>query len=259
MNYKEITVKNHQIMSFNKIFARITTSEEVFWPGCAMLSLGSDINIKTYNLLKSKIPNLGYSTYCCGKPSLHINDGIDFPKRKQVLNDLFKRNNIKKIYTLCPNCYGTLSKHCNVEIESAWKLIDEFFPEDKLNILKGQTYTLHDPCPITDDLGACDYVRSILNKLGVEVLEFKNNREKTICCGKKNMIMALEPEKGQKIFALRAAQAPSKNIVTYCASCVDTFKQNSFNAHHILELLWQIESNGSWVNRYKSVSTFKRG
>lgn len=259
MNYKEIPVKNHQIMSFSKVFAHSSNSKEVFWPGCAMLSLGSDINIKTYNLLKTKMPELGYSTYCCGKPSLHINKGRDFSVRKQMLNDLFLKNNIKKVYTLCPNCFGTMSDHCNVEIESAWGLIDELFPKDKLNILTGRQYAVHDPCPIIDDIGACDYIRNILNKLGAEILEFKSNRDKTICCGKKNMIMALEPEKGKKIFAQRAAQAPSKNIVSYCASCVDTFKQNSFNAHHILELLWQTKSNGSWINRYKTVNSFKRG
>ena len=75
--------------------------------------------------------------------------------------------------------------------------------------------------------------------------------------------MTLQPEKGRKLFELRAAQAPSKDIVTYCGACRDTFKQNSFNgisfnAKHILELLWQTEAPSSWVNRYKSVKSFDR-
>jgi len=94
--------------------------------------------------------------------------------------------------------------------------------------------------------------------MGVEILEFKNNRDKTICCGKKDMIMAIYPEKGKKLFDVRASQAPSKDIVTYCASCVDTFRDNSFNANHILELLWQTETKGSWLNRYKTVKVAKR-
>jgi len=255
MSYRELIIKNHQLMSFNKMFAKIQPGQDIFWPGCAILSLGSEITVKTYNLIKTKVPNLAYSTFCCGKPSKHIYGGRDFQKRIDFLLKAIKANGTKNIYTLCPNCYATLSKFSGFNVESAWSLIDEMFPKEKLNVLAGHTMAIHDPCPIVNDLEACDYVRSILNKLGVEILEFKNNRQKTICCGKKNMIMTLEPEKGKKLFEIRASQAPSKDVVSYCASCVDTFNNNSFNAHHVLELLWQTEAKGSWINRYKAIKT----
>ncbi|HAK43503.1 MAG TPA: hypothetical protein DCM59_13400 [Clostridium sp.] len=70
--------------------------------------------------------------------------------------------------------------------------------------------------------------------------------------------MTLEPEKGQQLFQIRANQAPSKEIVTYCASCVDTFRQNNFEAYHILELLWEMKTTGSWRNRYSLVKNIKR-
>ncbi|MFA9422051.1 MAG: hypothetical protein ACERLG_00620 [Sedimentibacter sp.] len=41
MNYRELIVKNHQIVSFNKTFATIQPGQDIFWPGCAILSLGS--------------------------------------------------------------------------------------------------------------------------------------------------------------------------------------------------------------------------
>lgn len=258
MNYRELIVKNHQIVSYNKIFATIQPGRDIFWPGCAILSLGSEITEKTYNLLKIKIPNLSYSTFCCGKPSKHICGGKDFLKRTEILTKIFKENGTKNIYTLCPNCFVTLSEFSKVHVQSAWSLIDDCFPEESYNILDGKSYSLHDPCPIIKDIEAADHVRSILNKMGVEILEFKNNKEKTMCCGKKNMLMTLEPEKGKKLFELRASQAPSKNIVTYCASCRDTFRQNSFNASHVLELMFQTESTSSWINRYKTVKSLQR-
>jgi len=255
---RELIVKNHQIMSFNKIFAKIQPGTEIFWPGCAILSFGSEITEKTYGLLKTKVPDLSYSTFCCGKPSLHIYDGKDFNNRISFINKALKENGTETIYTLCPNCFVTLSEYSDFKVQSAWSLIDECFPEEKYNILKGKAMSLHDPCPITKDIESVDHVRSILKKLGVEILEFKNNRDKTICCGKKNMLMTLNPEKGKKLFETRALQAPSKDIVTYCASCVDTFRNNNFNANHILELLWQTESKSSWVNRYKTVRAVQR-
>ncbi len=258
MSYRELIVKNHQTMSFNKIFAKIQPGEEIFWPGCAILSLGSEITEKTYNLLKTNMPNMSYSTFCCGKPSLHINEGKDFISKADFFRKAFKKNKTKIIYTLCPNCFVTLSEFCDIEVKSAWSLIDEFFPKEKYNILQGKKLSLHDPCPIVKDIESTEHVRSILSKMGVEILEFKNNKHKTICCGKKNMLMTLDPEKGKKLFELRSVQAPSNDIVSYCASCVDTFKQNSFNSKHILELLWQTNVNGSWVNRYKAVRTIQK-
>lgn len=258
MNYRELIVKNHQLMSYNKIFANIQPGQDIFWPGCAVLSHGREITEKTYLLLKKKIPGLVYSTYCCGKPSKHINNGKDYIKIENTLHKLFKENKVKKIYTLCPNCLVTLSEYEEINVQSAWALIDEIFPQEKHDILKGECYSIHDPCPIVHDIEAADHVRNILNKLGIEVLEFKNNKEKTICCGKKNMLMALNPEKGKKLFELRASQAPSNKIVTYCASCRDTFKQNSYDSKHILELLFETEASSSWVNRFRAVSFIKK-
>lgn len=258
MNYRELIVKNHQLMSYNKIFANIQPGQDIFWPGCAVLSLGREITEKTYQLLKKRIPGLVYSTYCCGKPSKYINDGKDYIKIEENLHKLFKDNKVKNIYTLCPNCLVTLSEYKEVNVQSVWGIIDEIFPQEKYNILKGESYSLHDPCPIVSDIKAADYVRNILKKLGVEVLEFENNKENTVCCGKKNMLMALHPEKGKKLFNVREKQAPSKKIVTYCASCRDTFKQNSYQSKHILELLFEREATSSWVNRFNAVRFIKK-
>ncbi len=258
MNYRELIVKSHQVLSFNRMFSATSSGADVFWPGCAVLSMGSEITNKTYRLLKTAIPELSYSTSCCGKPSKHINHGEDFKKIKEFLKSSFKENRIKNIYTLCPNCFVTLGEFSEVNVQSAWHIIDEYFPKDCLGILNGRKFSLHDPCPVVNDIEAAEHVRSILHKMGAEVLEFTNNKEKTVCCGKKDMLMALNPKGGKKLFDLRASQAPSKNIVTYCASCRDTFKQNSFTSYHVLELLFQIEANSSWTNRYRAVKSMKR-
>jgi len=88
----EISIKTHQILSFSSIFAELSLGANIFWPGCAILSMGEDIVMKTYELLKTQIPDLKLSTMCCGKPSLHINSGEPYERRKQILY----KNKLKK-------------------------------------------------------------------------------------------------------------------------------------------------------------------
>ena len=129
MNYKELVVKNHQRMSFNKIFAHIKPGENLFWPGCAMLSFGEELNIAAYRFLKGQIPDLSFSTYCCGNPSMHIEHGKGFVERLGTIKKTLKANGVKNIYTLCPNCYVTLAEHTDFNVQSAWFLLDEGSPE----------------------------------------------------------------------------------------------------------------------------------
>lgn len=253
MNKGKINIKTHQFFSFNKIFAILQKGENVFWPGCAILSMGENITISTYELLKEQIPDLKMGTLCCGNPSLHIDGGLPYEKKKKYINEELRKAGVKRIYTLCPNCQNTLYDNCHCEIISAWVILDKAIPKELYDFYKGRKLSLHDPCPVRAHLENPRAVRNILIKLGIDILEFENNKERTLCCGKKNMIMELDPEKGKKIFQVRANQAPSKSIVTYCASCADTFKSSGFEGIHILELLWQTETNKSWSNRFKTV------
>ncbi len=258
MNSGEISIRTHQFLSFSRAFAKLQQGENIFWPGCAILSMGEKIVMSTYELLKTQIPDLKIGTLCCGKPSLHIDGGKPYEKKKECINKALRNSGVRRIYTLCPNCQHTLSENSDCEIISAWVILEEAIPNELHGFYKGKKLSLHDPCPVRDHLENTKAARDILNKLGVDILEFENNRERTICCGKKNMIMTLEPEKGRKLFEIRAKQAPSKEIVTYCGSCVDTFRSNGFEGTHILELLWQAQCNKSWKNRHKAVKKIGR-
>ena len=86
LNKRELIVKNHQILSFSRVFAVTGQGENVFWPGCAVLSMGSELSKRTYDFLKLLIPNLTYSTACCGKPSKYILGGRIFLREGHSLN-----------------------------------------------------------------------------------------------------------------------------------------------------------------------------
>lgn len=257
MKYNKIKIRNHQILSFSNIFSYMDSGKDLFWPGCAVLSLGEVITFKTYQLLKEKHKDLVYSTFCCGKPSKFVNESFH-EKLKIIIEENLRKNGIVNIYTLCPNCFIELSKFKGVNVVSAWNDINENFPENKLNILKREIFSIHDPCPIYSDIETKKYIREILNKLGVEVLEFEKTSNTHLCCGNKDMMMELNPKKSKEIFNNLEKKMPSKKIVTYCASCKNTFTKNSVYSKHILELLFQTEAKSSWVNRIETVNAIKK-
>ncbi|MGL5122969.1 MAG: heterodisulfide reductase-related iron-sulfur binding cluster [Fusobacteriaceae bacterium] len=253
MKINEISVVIHQFLSFNKLFASTTKTSTLFWPGCSLMSLDPSIVKKTYKILKNKDKNLGISSFCCGKPSQYIKNGVNFRLRFNKITKILNNNSTKTIYTACPNCFNTLKQYTNYEIKSIWPIIEEFFPQNKINILKNKEFILHDPCAARKNDDIHISIRSILNKLGITIIEFTKNKNKSLCCGKKNMLMVLNRKIGMKILNLTSKEAISKNLVTYCVSCVESFKLINISSFYILELIFLKHSRRkfSWINRLK--------
>lgn len=253
MKIKELPVIIHQLLSFNKIFASTNRSSTLFWPGCSLMSLDPDIIKETYKILKIKDKNMGISSFCCGKPSLYVENSRNFKSRLNKVTKILNKNSTKTIYTACPNCFNTLKKYTDYEIKSIWPIIDEFFPKDKINILKNQEFILHDPCASRNNNEVHIATRNILKQLGIKILEFTNNKNNSQCCGKKNMLMVLNNKIGMKILNSTSKEAISKKIVSYCASCVDSFKIINIESFHVLELIFSKYSKkkSSWLNRFK--------
>lgn len=251
----EMIVKNHQLLSFSIFFARKKSCKNngnketaVFFPGCSLMSLGEDAVFELYEILLKKYPDMGLSGFCCGKPSKHIDGGAKFLNRLEFI----KENHRQAIYTACPNCYKTLGD-AGIEVRSIWPVIDEYFPEQKLGILGGEEMMLHDPCAARNNENDHEAVRSIMQKLGIKVVEFENSRKKTLCCGKLNMTMALDRDKGMAILEKRSAQCKTQKVASYCASCVHSFDMAGKQGMYISELMLSKKSKPSWLNRIKFV------
>ncbi|MGL5244114.1 MAG: heterodisulfide reductase-related iron-sulfur binding cluster, partial [Sarcina sp.] len=103
---KEFIVDNHQRLGFSSIFAMATEGEEAFLPGCSFMTLGENLVLETFNILKLENPNMAIATTCCAKPSKYIKGGVKFKKRFHATIELLKSKGIKKIYVACPNCYN---------------------------------------------------------------------------------------------------------------------------------------------------------
>lgn len=252
---RQMIVENHQILSFSPFFAKIKgdyVSEEelVFFPGCSLMSLGEESVMQLYDILLKSYPKMKLSGFCCGKPSKHIWGGKKFKSRIEKI----KKHHKGTIYTACPNCFKTFGDE-GFKVESIWPVVDEYFPEEKLNIYDQEQITIHDPCTARNNVKDHDAVRSIMNKMGISVVEFDNSRTKTLCCGKINMTMALNPEKGIRILEKRVSQCKTDKIASYCASCVHSFGMAGKQGFYISELLLKKKNSPSWINRINFVKT----
>lgn len=242
------SVDIHQRIAFSKYFIYTSNdSDNIFMPGCSMLSLGYANIIPLYTILKRAYPDMAIATFCCGKPSVHIKNGKDFIPRLAKLDKYLGKN----IFTSCPNCYNVL-KSQGANVISIWTIIDEFIREPDVKH-RGGSYTLHDPCTAKKMTESHNAVRSILKKCDVTIHEFDKCRDRAGCCGKINMTMVLDKERGTKILQSRLNGRKTDSIISYCASCTESFDVDAIESFHISDLLCEKKSNYSSKNRFHSV------
>jgi Fe-S oxidoreductase len=147
----------------------------------------------------------------------------------------------------------------NLEVVSIWKVLLERPPGARSGNLRLPPLVLHDPCPTRGEAEVHEAARSVLSRFGVGFEEYSANRNKTLCCGRANMLMVRDPEKGREMLLRRISQSPRRNVLTYCFSCVDAFKSAGCGAIHGLDCIFtppeKIDLNrreglaGAWRNR----------
>jgi Fe-S oxidoreductase len=268
-------VRFHQINSFSPIFsksANLKNSKVMFLPGCSLSSYSEDIVLKTYEYLKRHYKEIGITFKCCSKPTIAMGDIDKFNKYYSSLEKKIKDDNIKEIIVACPNCYNTISKNSkNIKVTSLYEIIKEFgIPNQLKGNYKGLDLAVHDSCSIRNESNIHESVRDILKELGVSVIEFKNNKENTVCCGAGGMVGVTNNELALKQMKSRVYETDCENIVCYCESCCESFLNCDKNILHILDLLFneevinqrkitQVKSKtiDKWKMRYKTVRITK--
>lgn len=248
------TIKFHQINSFSPIFSSNyinNNTKKVFLPGCSLSSYSPDIVMKTYNYLKSNIGDISLLIKCCGKPTLAMGDEKKFKDYYSKLEKIFKENEIEEVIVACANCLDTIKNNSkDIKVTSLWSVINEIkIPNELKNNYDdiNKEFSLHDPCPIRYESKIHDDVRNILNDLGVKVVEFDKNREKSECCGAGAMVRVTNPEISIKQTQKRASEAKSDTVVSYCQSCCESMLSVGKKSLHILDFIF----NEDVINKNK--------
>lgn len=83
-------------------------------------------------------------------------------------------------------------------------------------------------------------VRKLLKDNGLDIVEMKHSREKTICCGEGGCVFPVSPDLASTWTKARKNEAGTNQIITYCAGCCASLGK-SVKTDHILDILFEPE------------------
>ncbi len=143
-------------------------------------------------------------------------------ERDDLLKKLVRENRsllsgYKMVVVGCSRCYYTLKHYYNfIEVRHITQVIDERLSKSAMSFSGSGEVFYHDPAYLSRFETVMDEPRSILQRLGYSVREFRNNHERADCCGGYSPI----PEVRERAVELLLHDIPPDSLVTSaCPNC----------------------------------------
>jgi heterodisulfide reductase subunit D len=184
---------------------------------------------------------------CCGSTAKRIGHSKLFEKLQKENEKRLLESGAKRIVTACSGCYKTLKQdypglHDKVQILHSTEYLLEMIGKGKIRFKKSQLkVTYHDPCHLGRHANIFDEPRQILKSVpGLKLVEMKNSRELSRCCGGGAGVKTAYPEVSRKAALKRVAEAEKTGadiLVTACPFCVQTLREAASATSSKLEIL----------------------
>jgi Fe-S oxidoreductase/nitrate reductase gamma subunit len=224
-------------------------AEYLFWVGCAgsFDEEGKKIARAFARLLEKAgvdFAILGAEEKCCGDSARRLGNEYLFQTLAAENLRLFARYKIRNILTICPHGYNafkheypkllTLMPTLSAEDKEHLKrmsvfhhaeFLDKLLQEGRLKTKPAASgrMTYHDSCYLGRHNGIIEAPRKILAALNSQqILELKNSREHSFCCGAGGGLMWTEESLGKRINHIRAEeviQSGAGAVATSCPFC----------------------------------------
>jgi Fe-S oxidoreductase len=187
-----------------------------FNPGCAMSLYKPEAVEEVLHLLNRRfLPTQLHTTCCRHEPNL--------PKGSTIINN-------------CAGCDRRFrSLYEGVQTVSLWEVLDAI-PALPLPTYDGMQLSVHDSCSFRKKPQVHDAVRSLLDKMHIEVVESPLSGTKSVCCGD-NFYPHISIEEVTAFQKKRAAQMPCQDVAVYCVSCIKSMYIGGKTPHHMLDLV----------------------
>lgn len=192
-----------------------------FNPGCALSIYKPESEQKILNMLGKYFGSVQLHNICC-----HHNPQL--PHGATIINN-------------CAGCDRRFrSLYEGIQTISLWEVLDSIenlpFPDHA-----GLTVSVHDSCSYRTKPQVHAAVRSILQKMNIEIIESEYSGTKSICCGD-NFYPQLSIEKVTELQKKRASQMSCQDVVVYCVSCIKSMTIGGKAPHHMVDLVLNEET-----------------
>jgi Fe-S oxidoreductase len=223
--------------------------DTIFFPGCALPGTRPGVTKAIYRQLQEMIPTIGLVLACCSKPSHDLGRAEYFEGIFNSMNNYFAAKGITTVLTACPSCTKIFRQYGHgLDVRTVYEFIHtngkggNKRKEGKPNahFAAEKAITVHDPCPLRDDLPTQQAVRKVLTDMGHTLVEMENHGNHTLCCGEGGMVGAINPERAADWAVLCGQESGGRQIVTYCAGCTGYLNRVA-PAVHIADLLFRPE------------------
>lgn len=180
---------------------------------------------------------LGIKESCCGESVRKGGNESVFLSLAQSNIDAFVEAGVKKIVVTSPHCYSTFKSEYpelggNFEVIHFTQYLAELLQEGKLKLEKElkKRVVYQDPCYLGRHHGIYDEPREVLSSIpGLELVEFPDYRESSICCGGGGGRIWMDTKKGERFSDIRLEEAVELGgniLAVACPYCMLNFENS---------------------------------
>jgi Fe-S oxidoreductase/nitrate reductase gamma subunit len=229
-----------------KLISEHPQADYLFWVGCAgsFDEEGKKIAKSMVSIMKKAgvdFAILGNEEKCCGDSLRRLGNEYLFQMMAEENLQLFKKYHVKKIVVICPHGYNAFKNEYpgllevlpsfspeerdelrNIEVIHHVQLISDLVKMGKITLTSKteELLTYHDSCYLGRHNGIIKEPREILKELSLSpLMELKNNREHSFCCGAGGGLMWTEESLGVRINHLRTEEVIDSQVEVAATSC----------------------------------------
>jgi len=200
----------------------------LYYPGCLTKFFLKD-KVQNYEKILQKLRvefvRIKDIEVCCGLSALQAGYPEDFENLMLQNKEMIKNQKITKVITNCPSCMWTFNNKYNIKAEHITQTL--FRNLDKIEKRFDERITYHDPCDLGRKSEVIKEPRKVLEALGFDVVEMKNNKCASLCCGGRGGLRMNSPKIAEKIAKMRLEEVKTQKLITTCPMCYRQFKDNA--------------------------------